>query len=90
MSHDYRRIWRDGLWDNNVVFAQLLALCPLLAVTGTATNGLGMGLATLGVMLLSSLVIALFRGLILGHFRVGAQLGGEPFVELALQRLACI
>ncbi len=70
MSHDYRRIWRDGLWDNNVVFAQLLALCPLLAVTGTATNGLGMGLATLGVMLLSSLVIALFRGLITPEVRI--------------------
>ncbi len=70
MSTDYRRIWRDGLWDNNVVFAQLLALCPLLAVTGTATNGLGMGLATLGVMLLSSLVIALFRGLITPEVRI--------------------
>ncbi|HNI09372.1 MAG TPA: Rnf-Nqr domain containing protein, partial [Thiobacillaceae bacterium] len=41
---DYARITKDGLWDNNVVFAQMLALCPTLAVTGTATNGLGMGL----------------------------------------------
>ena len=40
--NDYTRITKDGLWDNNVVFAQMLALCPLMAVTGTATNGLGM------------------------------------------------
>jgi Na+-translocating ferredoxin:NAD+ oxidoreductase RnfA subunit len=46
MSTDYRRIIRDGLWDNNIVFSQSLALCPLLAVTGTATNGIGMGAAT--------------------------------------------
>ena len=45
MSNDYARIVRQGLWDNNVVFAQMLALCPTLAVTGSATNGLGMGLA---------------------------------------------
>jgi electron transport complex protein RnfE len=46
----WARIARDGLWDNNVVLAQLLALCPLLAVTGTATNGLGMGLASTAVL----------------------------------------
>ena len=67
---DYRRIMRDGLWDNNVVFSQLLALCPLLAVTGTATNGLGMGLASLVVMVLSNLVVALFRGIITPEVRI--------------------
>ena len=45
MTTDYKRIARDGLWDNNIVFSQSLALCPLLAVTGTATNGLGHGRA---------------------------------------------
>lgn len=67
---NYRRIMRDGLWDNNVVFAQLLALCPLLAVTGTATNGLGMGIASLVVMVLSNLVVALFRGIITPEVRI--------------------
>jgi electron transport complex protein RnfE len=67
---DYRRIVRDGLWDNNVVFAQLLALCPLLAVTGTATNGLGMGIASLVVLVLSNLVVALFRGIITPEVRI--------------------
>lgn len=67
---DYRRIMRDGLWDNNMVFAQMLALCPLLAVTGTATNGLGLGLASLVVLLLSNMVVALFRGIITPEVRI--------------------
>lgn len=67
---DYRGILRDGLWDNNVVFSQLLALCPLLAVTGTATNGLGLGLASLVVLVISNLVVALFRGIITPEVRI--------------------
>ncbi|MFO7592508.1 MAG: electron transport complex subunit E [Pseudomonadota bacterium] len=67
---DYRRLIRDGIWDNNVVFSQLLALCPLLAVTGTATNGLGLGLASLVVLVLSNLVVSLFRGIITPEVRI--------------------
>ncbi len=67
---NYRRIMHDGLWDNNVVFSQLLALCPLLAVTGTATNGLGLGLASLVVMIISNMVVALFRGIITPEVRI--------------------
>ncbi len=55
--NDYRRIFADGLWGNNVVFVQMLSLCPTTAVTTTATNGLGMGLATTGVLLFSNIVI---------------------------------
>jgi len=67
---DYRGIMRDGLWENNVVFSQMLALCPLLAVTGTATNGLGLGMATLVVLIISNLVVALFRGIITPEVRI--------------------
>jgi electron transport complex protein RnfE len=67
---EYKRIIRDGLWDNNVVFAQMLALCPLLAVTGTATNGLGMGLATLVVLVLSGLAVSMLRGIITPEVRI--------------------
>lgn len=67
---DYHRIMRDGLWDNNMVFAQMLALCPLLAVTGTATNGLGLGLASMVVLILSNMVVALFRGIITPEVRI--------------------
>jgi electron transport complex protein RnfE len=64
------RIAKDGIWTNNVVFGQSLALCPLLAVTGTATNGLGMGLATTVVLVLSGLMISVLRGLITPEVRI--------------------
>jgi len=70
MSTDYRQITNDGLWNNNIVFSQLLALCPLLAVTSTATNGLGMGLATTAVLLLSGMTVSLFRYLITPEVRI--------------------
>jgi electron transport complex protein RnfE len=70
MSTDYSRITSDGLWDNNVVFAQMLALCPTLAVTGSATNGLGMGLATTAVLVASNVIIASLRHLISPQVRI--------------------
>jgi len=70
MSSNYLSIVRGGLWDNNIVFSQSLALCPLLAVTGTATNGLGMGMATTVVLIFSGLVVALFRGIISPEVRI--------------------
>ncbi|MEM9761292.1 MAG: electron transport complex subunit RsxE, partial [Pseudomonadota bacterium] len=70
MSTDYRQIAWAGVWENNVVFGQLLALCPLLAVTGTATNGLGMGLATTAVMLASGLAVSLLRHAITPEIRI--------------------
>jgi electron transport complex protein RnfE len=69
-SEPYRKIARDGLWTNNVVLTQNLALCPLLAVTGTATNGLGMGLATMAVMAASNGVVSLSRHLIPAEIRI--------------------
>lgn len=67
---DYKTIMRDGIWDNNVVMAQMLALCPLLAVTSTATNGLGMGLATMAVLLASNVIISLLRNIISQEVRI--------------------
>jgi electron transport complex protein RnfE len=67
---DWSRIARDGVWDNNVVMAQSLALCPLLAVTGTATNGLGLGLASTFVMVLSGLLVSILRGIITPQVRI--------------------
>ena len=70
MSHVYRRIARDGIWDNNIVFAQALGLCPLLAVTGTASNGLGMGLASMAVLVASGLLVSLLRVIITPQVRI--------------------
>jgi electron transport complex protein RnfE len=66
----YGTLARDGLWDNNVVFAQMLALCPALAVTSTATNGLGMGLATTAVLVLSNIIISAIRDWVSPNVRI--------------------
>lgn len=70
LSENYRKIAKDGIWNKNIVFSQNLALCPLLAVTGTATNGLGMGLATLVVITASNGLISLCRHLIPAEIRI--------------------
>ena len=70
MNEKYARITRDGLWNNNVVFAQMLALCPTLAVTSSATNGLGMGLATTAVLLLSNIIISSVRQFVSAEVRI--------------------
>lgn len=70
MSSDYRRIVKDGLWDNNGVLAMLLGLCPTMAMTTSATNGFGMGLATAVVMAASSLLVAMFRNHITQEVRI--------------------
>lgn len=67
---DCRELFKQGLWSSNIVTAQMLALCPLLAVTGTATNGLGMGLATTFVMVASALLVSLFRVFVTPQVRI--------------------
>lgn len=70
MANNYTTIIREGLWSNNVVLSQLLALCPLLAVTGTATNGLGMGIATSAVIVATNVVISSIRGMVTKEVRI--------------------
>lgn len=70
MNADSIEIWRQGLWDNNPGLVQLLGLCPLLAVTGTAINGLGLGLATLFVLVLSNLAVSATRHVIRPEIRI--------------------
>ena len=70
MSAPYAKIVRDGLWDKNIVTGQMLALCPTLAITGTATNGLGMGLATTAVLIVSNLLISALRRVISPEIRI--------------------
>jgi electron transport complex protein RnfE len=58
---DYVAISRDGLWNKNPALVQLLGLCPLLAVTGSVVNALGLGLATMLVLTGSNIVVSLVR-----------------------------
>ncbi|MGJ8581849.1 MAG: electron transport complex subunit E [Psychromonas sp.] len=57
----YKDLSLQGLWKNNPGIVQLLGLCPLLAVTNTLTNALGLGLATLFVVIASNVLISLIR-----------------------------
>lgn len=61
MAAEQVKIIKDGLWSNNVALVQLLGLCPLLAVTGSFINGLGLGLATMMTLILSNTCISLIR-----------------------------
>ena len=54
-------ITKNGLWTNNPALVQLLGLCPLLAVTGSVVNALGLGLATMMVLIGSNTIVSLIR-----------------------------
>lgn len=61
-----------GLWDINPVFKQVLGMCPTLAVTVSAINGIAMALATTFVLVFSSLIISLVRKLIPNQVRIAS------------------
>lgn len=66
----YGKITRDGLWNNNPGLVQLLGLCPLMAVTTNVINGLGLGLATILTLVVSSTAISAVRHFILPEIRL--------------------
>ena len=63
-------IFLKGIWKDNPGLCQLLGMCPLLAVTTSAANALGLGIATILVLMLSSSMIALIRRLIVPEVRI--------------------
>lgn len=68
----YRRIFHDGLWQQNTGLVVLLGLCPLLAVTGTVVNAIGLGLATTITLVFSNLSVSLLRGILRPEIRIPA------------------
>lgn len=69
-DNSYRSIITGGLWHNNQALVALLGLCPLLAVTNTAINGLGLGLATTTVLTASNGTVSLIRNLVRPEVRL--------------------
>ena len=61
-----------GLWKENPVFVQLLGMCPLLAVSNSVENALGMGAATTFVLVASALFVSLLKGVIPKEVRIGS------------------
>lgn len=72
MFKRYSGITGDGLWHNNIGFVQLLGLCPLLAVSSTVINGLGLGLATTLILFASNLSVSAIRNLVRQEIRIPA------------------
>jgi len=62
----------NGIIKENTIFVQVIAMCPTLAVTTSAINGLGMGLAATAVLVLSNVAISLIRKLIPSKIRIPA------------------
>ena len=70
INTSYSKIVQEGLWNNNPALAQVLGLCPLLAVTGTIINALALGVATMMVLIASNLAVSLLRQYIPNEIRI--------------------
>ncbi len=80
----YKALAYDGLWKNNPALVQLLGLCPLLAVTGSVVNALGLGLATMLVLTGSNAAVSLIRNYVPDTIRLPA------FVMIIASFTTCI
>lgn len=72
MSANYRDIMADGIWRQNTGLVVLLGLCPLLAVSNTVINALGLGLATLLVLVVTNTAVSLSRPMLRPEVRIPA------------------
>lgn len=66
----WKNLFVEGVWKNNSALVQLLGLCPLLAVSNSVTNALGLGLATMLVLIATNTTISLFRKVIPNDIRI--------------------
>lgn len=64
------KVFKNGLINENPVLVQVIGMCPTLAVTTSAMNGLGMGLSTTAVLVCSNIVISLMRKIIPDKIRI--------------------
>lgn len=83
-STNYAEIVYNGIWKNNPALVQLLGLCPMLAVTSTVVNALGLGLATLVVLVGSNVAVSLIRNYVADAVRLPA------FVMIIASFTTCI
>jgi electron transport complex protein RnfE len=81
---NYKEITEKGLWSNNPALVQLLGLCPLLAVSSSVVNALGLGLATLLVLTTTNSVVSLIRSYVSDAVRLPA------FVMIIASAVTCI
>jgi Na+-translocating ferredoxin:NAD+ oxidoreductase subunit E len=79
-----KELMKNGMWVNNPAIVQLLGLCPLLAVSATVTNALGLGLATTAVLVGSNLIVSLVRQWIPSEVRI------PVFVMIIAALVTCV
>ena len=88
----YFQLLKNGILNKNPIFVQVLALCPLLAVTTSAVNAITMGLATTAVMICASTAISLVRKLLPNEIRIASAViivaGFVTVVEFLLDAFA--
>lgn len=70
MNTPYTGIAHEGLWKNNAAFVQLLGLCPLLAITNTMVNSLGLGIATTLTLICSNVTVSAIRHWVRPEIRI--------------------
>ncbi|MGF1900629.1 electron transport complex subunit E [Aliivibrio sifiae] len=80
----HKELIKNGLWDNNPALVQLLGLCPLLAVSATVTNALGLGITTTLVLIGSNLIVSLVRQWIPQEVRI------PVFVMIIAALVTCV
>jgi electron transport complex protein RnfE len=80
----YRELSLNGLWKNNPAMVQLLGLCPLLAVTASVVNAIGLALATTLVLICSNTAVSLIRNVVSDAIRLPA------FVMIIAAAVTCI
>lgn len=85
----YAKVLRDGILDRNPIFVQMLGLCPVLAVSTTVLNGIGMGIAFTFVLVFSNLFVSLLRKYIPPKIRIPGYIviisGFVTVVEMLMQ-----
>jgi electron transport complex protein RnfE len=84
---NYRQVWNDGFWRQNTGLVVLLGLCPLLAVTNTVVNAIGLGLATTLTLVASNLAVSLARRSLRPEIRIPAYVLIIASVVTAIQLL---
>lgn len=80
----YRELSLNGLWKNNPAIVQLLGLCPLLAVTASVVNAIGLAVATAAVLVCSNISVSLIRNIVSDAIRLPA------FVMIIASAVTCI
>ncbi|EOW6612620.1 electron transport complex subunit E [Vibrio fluvialis] len=81
---DHKTLIKNGMWNNNPALVQLLGLCPLLAVSSTVTNALGLGIATLLVLVSSNVTVSLVRDYVPKEVRI------PVFVMIIAALVTCV